>query len=208
MHPPDCPAWEYSNHPHRSILPIRVSEVLVAVSNGTLDTLSVAIDTREVHRRIFHELTPNGHEYYAGHYRGEHFRCLSFCSVAVQGDPRVGAAPAGVAILMRELNAEISAGIMALDANILLTTRERLGYIMALACHAFVAFLTIHPYVNGNGHAGRLIIWSILGRYGHWPRHWPVDPRPPDPPYSELIWRHRNGEVVPLERYLLQRLVP
>jgi hypothetical protein len=45
-----------------------------------------------------------------------------------------------------------------------------------------------------------------LGRYGHWPRRWPVDPRPQDPPYSQLIVRHRNGDPVPLERFVLQAL--
>jgi hypothetical protein len=208
MQPPDCPGWDYENHPQRASVPVRVSEILIAISNGTMNTFVVASDTREVHGRIFHQLTPVGCEYYAGHYRGEAFRCLRFYSVRIPADPRVGAPPAGVAFLMRDLNTEIRAGIMALDTNILLTQKERLQCIMALACHAFVAFLTIHPYANGNGHAGRLIIWSILGRYGYWPRRWPVDPRPPDPPYSQLIVQHRNGNVVPLEQYVLQTLVP
>jgi hypothetical protein len=206
MHPPDCPSWEYADHPLRAIVPNRVEGVLLALANSTIDTLPVAIDTREVHRQIFHELTPANHEYYAGHYRGENFRCLLFCRVMVQADPRVGAPPASVGFRMQELSTELRAGIMALDANTLLTTKQRLQYIVALACHAFVAFLTVHPYVNGNGHAGRLIVWSILGRYGHWPRRWPVDPRPPDPPYAELIVRHRNGDIAPLERYMLQAL--
>ncbi len=206
-HPLDCPGWEYSSHPkRRQLLPKRVSVLLAALASGSLDTLSVAIDTRRAHKVIFRELTPSGYEYFAGHYRGESFRCLRYYKVMVHGDPRVGAAPGSVAFLMREVNREIRAGIDALDANSLLTPKERLRYILALTAHAFVAFLGVHPFADGNGHAGRLIIWSIMGRYGYWPQRWPVEPRPPDPPYSELIVRCRNGEPEPLEQYLLQAI--
>ena len=208
MHPPDCPAWEYDTHPQRgAILPLRVSQILVALGSGAMDTLHLATDTREVHRQMFEELVPAGCEYYAGHYRGEPFRCLRFYRVGIQADPRVGALPGSVAFRMRELSDEIRAGMIALDVNVLLTPRERLRYILALTCHAFVIFLTVHPYVNGNGHAGRLIVWSIMGRYGHWPRRWPVEPRPSDPAYLQLIVQYRNGDPIPLERHLLQTLV-
>lgn len=156
---------------------------------------------------IFAELAPNGCEYYAGHYRGERFRCLQFCAVGVGSDARVGAEPSAVGFLMQELSSEIRIGLAALDANALLTTEQRLRYLVALASHAFVAFLTIHPFVNGNGHAGRLIVWSVFGRYNHWPKNWPVEPRPADPSYVPLIVRHRNGDVEPLESYLLQTLI-
>jgi hypothetical protein len=109
---------------------------------------------------------------------------------------------------MSELNAEIRAGLAALDAHGNLNPQERLRYILALTSRVFVAFLTIHPYANGNGHAGRFIVWSIMGRYGHWPRRWTVDPRPQDPPYSDLISGCRSGDHDPLEQYLLQMLVP
>ncbi len=207
MHPPDCPSWEYSAHPRKGTIGPRVAAVLKDLATGKKDACSVAVDTREPHRQIFDELTPEGHNYYAGHYRGENFRCLAFCRVLIQGDPRVGAEPHAVAFLMLDLGAEIRAGITALDMTTTIEAKERLRYIVALTCHAFVAFLTIHPYLNGNGHAGRLIVWSILARYGHWPQRWPIDPRPPDPPYSDLIVRYRNGDIQPLEKFILQSLI-
>jgi fido (protein-threonine AMPylation protein) len=214
MQPSNCPAWVYEDHPQRTLVRERVSGILVELAAGSLNTLAVAIDTREVHGQIFHELTPPDCEYYAGHYRGERFRyrgerfrCLRYYEVAIRSDPRVGKPPGSVAFLMAEIESQIRAGMLALDANTALPTKERLRYILALACRAFVYFLEIHPFANGNGHAGRMIVWSILLRYGHFPRHWPVEPRPPDPPYSELIVRHRNGDVEPLEKHILQTLV-
>lgn len=207
MHPPECPGWEYNNHPQRRvILTARISETLRALISGYVSTLVAATDSRDMHRHIFAELTPIQHEYYAGHYRGEWFPCLRFYAVEINGDPRVGRPPGSVVFLMEELAGEIRSGIIALDSNALLTEKERLGYVVALAAHVFVAFLTIHPYANGNGHAGRLIVWSIMGRYGYWPKRWPVEPRPPDPPYTQLITECRNGNPLPLEQYLLQTL--
>jgi fido (protein-threonine AMPylation protein) len=204
MHPQDCPSWEYANHAKRASLKARVFEVIQSLLDGTTNPLSVAVDSREVHRRLFLELTPPGYEYFAGHYRGEEFRCLLFYRVAIQGDPRVGASPSWVAFYLAQMNSEILSGLAALDS---MDSNDRLRYLVALASCAFVDFLTIHPYANGNGHAARLIVWSILGRYGYWPHRWSVEPRPPDPRYLDLIVRHRNGEVEPLQSYFLQMLL-
>jgi hypothetical protein len=193
MHPADCPGWEYESHPNRPSLKQLISSALIALRDGRLDTFAVASDTRPQHGVFFCSLTPVACGYYAGHYRGENFRCLRFYSVKINSDPRVGAPPSAVEYLMEELTRQIQAGLTALDANVLLPPKERVRYAITLACSAFVNFLTIHPYANGNGHAGRLIVWSILGRYGLWPLRWTIDPRPPDPPYSSLISEYRGG---------------
>ncbi len=109
---------------------------------------------------------------------------------------------------MHELREELEAAVKALDSNVLLSRQQRLRYLVALTCHVFELFLRIHPFANGNGHAGRLIVWSLLGRFGHWPRKWPVEPRPDDPPYTELIKRYRDGDRVPLEAFMLKSLIP
>ena len=108
---------------------------------------------------------------------------------------------------MGRLGDEIRAGIIALDANTAIDQRQQLRYIVAFASRVFVAFLTTHPYANGNGHIARLIVWCIMGRYGYWPRRWTVEPRPPDPPYTDLITRCRSGLPDDLEQYLLRALV-
>src|SRR5579863_9317891 len=102
MHPPDCPAWEYENHPKQATIPARVSEILTALATGHMDTLALATNSRVVHGGVFRELTPAECKYYAGHYRGEQFRCLRFYRVEVPADRRVGAPPESVEFRMGE----------------------------------------------------------------------------------------------------------
>jgi hypothetical protein len=158
---------------------------------------------------MFRQLTPANHTYFAGHYRGEPFRCLRYCEVSIPNDPRVGAPPSVVAHWMRELRREINSGFSALDSHIV-TTRserlERLRYAVIFSCRVLELFLRIHPYANGNGHAGRLILWSVLGRYSHWPQHFPIEPRPA-PPFVDFIKQYRDGDRNPLEMLILQSLI-
>src|SRR5450759_3594080 len=118
MHPLDCPAWDYSSYPtHVKEVPLRVFNILMALGTKRIDTLALATDTRDAHERIFVELTPPAFRYFAGHYRGEPFRCLRFYAVGVHGDPRVGALPQMVGRLMGEIADQVSQGVAALDAS-------------------------------------------------------------------------------------------
>ena len=137
-------------------------EILRDLVSDRIDTLAVAADSRPAHGRLFRDLVPGGYEYFAGHYRGEFYRCLRYYGVKIPNDPRVGVPPQAVGWLMRELGAEVEAGLRAIDANVLLTTEQRLRYLSALACHTFEGLLRIHPYANGNGHSARVVVWSIF----------------------------------------------
>jgi hypothetical protein len=207
--PPDCPEFDYEHHPDwQTILPLRVAETVADLARGRIDTRAAALDTRGVHLRLFVELAPAGHEYFAGHYRGEPFRCLRHYIVGIQTDPRVGVTPSSVASWIADINAILQSGIDALDADPALPRADRLRYLIVLACRVFELYLRVHPYANGNGHAARFLVWCLLGRYGHWPRRWPIEPRPPDPPYTECIVRYRNGDRDPLEQFLASTLLP
>jgi len=208
MHPPDCPDWEYEHHPQRALVTRHTATVLGSLVGGKLASLAFASDSRIGHQLVFRSVTPAGHDYFAGHYRGEAYRCLRFYEVTIPSDRRVGVVPDAVSFRMEELEKELRCGVLALDADRKHDDLEQLRYLVSFACHVFVAFLTIHPYANGNGHMGRLIVCSILGRYGFWPHRWTVDPKPPDPPYSDLIKLHRDGNTSPLEDYLFQMLDP
>ncbi len=210
MHPQDCPVFEYADHSDKDrLFADAVKAVLRLLQNRSL--LPLATDTRFVHAQLFRGLCPVGFEYYAGHYRGENFRCLKHYSVIVSMDPRVGTAPALVAPQMQELALSIRSSMAAVEAahelpSIRLSAGDKILFSVASACSLFVDFLTIHPYANGNGHIARWLLIAVLRRHGYRLDNFPVEPRPPDPPYSDMISRYRDGDIELLERYVLSRL--
>jgi fido (protein-threonine AMPylation protein) len=207
--PQGCPAWEYSNDPRcKQVLAAQAAAILRELRGGQLDTGRIASDTRSAHRRLFVDLAPAGFDYYAGNYRGSTHACLRDYEVQVPGDPRVGAPAQEVALFMLQFGNLVDSGLGALDAAeqvplAELSNADRVVYRVVLGCRLFVDFLGIHPYANGNGHAARLIMNAVLGRYGLWPTRWPVEPRPPDPPYTECITRYRDGDAEPLHRFVM-----
>ncbi len=208
-HPPDCPVFDYEHHPDwQSILPVRVNQALVRLVDRTIDSRATVLESRPLHSDLFSRLTPSGYDYFAGHYRGEEYRCLQYYAVRVVGDPRVGVAPAAVGYWLDQLGSVVRTGLDALDADATLSRQDRLRYLLVFVCRVFELFLRIHPYANGNGHVARFMVWCILGRYGHWPRRWAIEPRPPDPPYSDYIKRYRDGDRAPLESFVASMLIP
>jgi Fic family protein len=206
MHPADCPKWEYDDHPRRfEILREEVPTILSELRLQKLATKQLVGDNRLIHLRLFRNLTPAGCDYYAGHYRGEGFRCLLFHKVGVGDDPRVGYPPEIVDAHIKALIQRVDAAVRKID--LLTDPVEKLYAAVQLASHYLESFFRIHPYVNGNGHMGRFGVWAILGRYGYWPTRWPVEPRPPNPPYRDLIVSYRNGDHAPLETFFLTMLI-
>lgn len=203
----DCPAWEYDKIPEaRNIILERAGQLLLSLRTDLRECSVVAADTRKSHAHLFEKLTPAKCDYYAGHYRGESFPCLQDYRVQIASDPLVGADPANVVGEMAQLEADVLASISKLDAFVA-TGRSRVAnliQIVRVAALVFAQFLTIHPYANGNGHAGRIIVCALLGRYGFWMKHWTVEPRPLDPPYSEAIAEYRRGYVSKLEKFILE----
>lgn len=213
MHPPDCPNWEYADHPKREIiLKERTVDVLVQLYQQTLDCVESAVDTRLIHGYLFSLLTPREHIYFAGHYRGEDFRCLKYYPVGIEGERNVGLHPSRVLETMEQIAQIIRQGMKALDAthqlpDTKISPEDKLLNTVAFACRIFNAFLRVHPYANGNGHTARFIVWAILGRYGYWPTQFPIDPRPNYPLYAWAINEYRKGNNQPLEDYILTCIV-
>ena len=213
MHPADCPSWEYRDNPESSPQLTRATAgILAALRTGSIDSARTATDTRQSHGQMFRSLTPSNCAYYAGHYRGEQFRCLEYLQVGIPSDRRVGCPPDQVLNQMNALRDLISVSIAGLDAghslpNAQLNINQKILYCVCVACRIFELFNRIHPYANGNGHAARLCLIAILGRYDYWVKDWSIEPRPPDPPYTDLIVKYRNGNKEPLERFILGSII-
>lgn len=215
MNPPesDCPAWEYADHPKRKIiLQERTEDIVVQLYQQQLDFVEYAADSRPIHRYLFSLLVPREHLYYAGHYRGEDFACLKNYYAGVEGDSGVGFPPYRVEERMEKIAQWIRQGMRVLDTthqgpDTQISPEDKLLNAVAFSCAIFVEVLRVHPYANGNGHVARFILWSILGKYGYWPKHFPIEPRPNHPSYTWAINEYLKGNMQPLEDYVLRCIV-
>src|SRR5262245_3472776 len=110
LHQPDCPEFEYSDHPQKDqVLRASLTEALKAIRDSR--SVDLLADPRPLHRILFRDLCPSGFEYFAGHYRGEDFRCLKHYGVRISSDPRVGIEPHRVPDRMARFGAEIRSGV-------------------------------------------------------------------------------------------------
>ena len=205
IHPNDCPAWEYRDWPNsHEVIAAIWKQILVGLRKKTLSALDILVDSRDMHKNLFHELTNEEHGYFAGHYRGEPFRCLRCYKVFVRSDPRVGTEPAEVKKEMGEFERIVRSVFSAIDAGAksIVSNKQKIVYAVKAVCKLFVTFLQIHPYANGNGHVARIFIWALLSKFDIWPTKMPVEPGPTN--YGRHITAYRNGNTQPLEMFVLR----
>lgn len=202
-----CPAnWEYQDVPnHNAVLSTRTADLLRGLRlSGNGARTNAARDTRTIHAVFFAGLTPAHFDYFAGHYRGENYRCLKDYNVHVPGDPRVGHAAHTVPAKMDALATDIARALIELDfafavPNAVFSSSQKLFRAVELSAAIFVYFLEIHPYANGNGHMARLIVQAILSRYDiYFNAAFQTHPRPNEPAYSQAIVQYRNNHKEPL----------
>lgn len=212
-HPPDCPSWNYDSFDGwEDVVVEKVKGSLTRLKSGDVDTLRTCLNTKPTHRHWFGDLTPPDYWYFAGYYRGSNFRCLRHYEVMVNGDRTVGEPASEVAHWMRRFRRELEDGFAALDEaatlpHAVLLPVDRLRFTVAFACRVLQGFLQIHPYADGNGHCARWIIWALLGRYGYWPKEFPVHPSPDRSYLRQLLQQYKAGTRAPLETYLYERIM-
>ncbi|MCZ8227520.1 MAG: Fic family protein [Burkholderiaceae bacterium] len=111
---------------------------------------------------------------------------------------------------MEQLHEDLRGALEDLDKAAIaadgpLVGRFFLVRLIQILAATMVRFFTIHPYANGNGHMGRLLVWSALGLYNRLPVRWWLDRSPPE--YGPLIDAHRAGNAKPLEKYLMKCII-
>ena len=210
-----CPEnWEYKHLPGwQEILLGNLKPILVDMT-----TRLGFDDTRAAHAEMFSRLTPRHFPWYAGHYRGEPYKCIEhlYVSIGANGivtDEMVGTPPQDVVDSMIFLGDLFREALVALDkknsqvSSLEMSERLFLYQLAEAAADMMQRFLTVHPYANGNGHIARMLVLALLSRYGHRPTEWTVEPRPSSQNYSDnLIKMHRRGMTTPLVKAILTML--
>lgn len=204
----DCNGWDYETHPNASSVTEACKIFLVELRNDPASKAAALADTRPFHALMFSAVVPAACPYLAGNYRGSDFECLR--AYNVRFGHHHGTFARGVIYAMEEFHEDLRGALEDLDkAGVApeapLTGRFFLIRLIQILAATLVRFFTIHPYANGNGHMGRLLIWSALGRYNRLPVRWWLDGSPPE--YGPLIDAHRAGHAMPLEKFLMRCIV-
>ena len=139
-------------------------------------------------------------------------RCLDNLEIGVHGDPRVGHTAATVPMEMDKFSEDMRSQLALVEHHLgapqrIFSASDKLVSYVRFVAALFVYFLEVHPYANGNGHTARTIVLLLLGRINIYPRQaWTIEPRPADPPYTNLISRYRSGDQDPLVRFIIKAL--
>lgn len=187
---PDCSNcdWRYDLLPNRTQVLGDSSIEAVGLLNSRTACRELALDTRYAHEVLFRNLVPDSCRAFAGNYRGS--ERLSSRGVMVPGafvGDHAGFTAPNVASAMEEFAGRLDESFRALDA---LWDRGEFSHpdarhrsanlLIQMTAYHFWDFLRIHPYADGNGHAGRFLVRAILARYGYQASRFTVEPRPLD----------------------------
>jgi hypothetical protein len=123
--------------------------------------------------------------------------------------PRVvGAAPDEVAAAMIELESRCAALVNVHQGwcdgpGASQPPRNALLRFVRVLATVIENFLTIHPYMDGNGHSARLLVFVMMSRAGYTPARWAIDQKQP---YANALTAHRDGKPGALQAFLVNAI--
>jgi hypothetical protein len=206
----NCKGWEYDRHPRRPEVTQRCDRLARVIVRRPRYFDRFGHDTRPGHAYMFNGMAPQKCKCIVGAYRG-HKNCpaLTQYSVMVDGDNRVGVPPARVGWHMNQFEAQCRA--LEKKFTEWMTSSDpkpsaevALFRYVAVLAEVLERLFTIHPYANGNGHAGRLLILVLMARVGIHPARWSIDAKQP---YGDALAAHRRGNKVPLQDFILDAII-
>ena len=173
-------AWSPQNHP-------RYDQILEPLSQATRYQLiddpsarsSFMHDTRDTHRVLYKDITPQHYDHYAGTYRGDVgtnlvHRKVSSPSFFKPGESYEFADPADVQNHMNDLH------ILLVNYVSSAKSQSR-DWVITNCSRILYYFGVIHPFLDGNGHIQRLIFASLVAEAGlQLSDKWTIHKRPYD----------------------------
>jgi fido (protein-threonine AMPylation protein) len=198
----DCNNWDYETHPKIKQLRARCDWLTALAAKRPARFAKYGFDTRPGHRLMFAPFAPTACRCFAGTFRGDS-SCshLVNYSVHVHGT-NVGAPPNHVAAQMAVFDTRCKLLFdLYTKSSQTLDPAEALVKLIDILCDLLESFFTIHPYANGNGHTGRLLVWVLLARHGFIPRKWSIDAKQP---YGRALNAYRAGKPRELQLWLLR----
>lgn len=206
----DCKYWKYDTHPDRlTLLPLRCKQMTDGVLAAE-ELLTSPFETRPDHALMFAGMAPPDCACILGNYRGTR-DCpdLVDCRVQILDDPNVGVEPLFVETAMLEFEAQSVRDMTAYlqwvhGAGIAESPVNKVKKFGVVAAFIFERFLTIHPYIDGNGHCARLMLCKLMAVAGFPARDWDIDQKLPI--YQE-IRVHRTGQRGQLMQKLTKHIL-
>lgn len=149
-------SWDYEEHKNRQLVTKACRDLQVRVAKDLEEIKKVKQDTRPFHLEMFNSVTPVDKTAFAGNYRGSEFQYLKNYNVSIGNHQ--GTLASQVEETMRDFHLLFVKSLKHFNQKSLELSKEtKLVAYSRLISHFVVAFLSIHPYANGNGHISRLI---------------------------------------------------
>lgn len=159
---------------------------------------------------MFWGMTPPECSCILGRYRGD-AACSYLTNVRVTAgnDRRVGIEPYLVQSMISHLESQCHTLMASYERwrqakGSKLSPGVALAKFVTILADVLQKFLTIHPYMDGNGHTARLLVFTMMARAGYLPTNWEIDAKQP---YAQALSDHRSGKPGALEKFLLNAIV-